>query len=162
MGGETTDDALEHQQQLPTPAPSEEDTTRMVPEGYRQRGEKAPQDVNLDPTDTSLIVSGKRTRKPRDLNNFAVQVYAARLGPKPLDDYLRAFSTEILTKRASASADEVPRIHQSQLLASKTQQQQCRIATTSTNIMATITPRGRPTITPTTSHPHCKTTYTSR
>jgi hypothetical protein len=61
------DDALEStQQQLPTPGPSEEtpgpeDSTRMVPEGYRQRGERAPQDVNLDPTDTSLIVLGKRT-----------------------------------------------------------------------------------------------------
>lgn len=116
VGGEMTDDALEStQQQLPTPGPSEDDSTQMVPEGYRQRGERAPQDVNLDPTDTSLIVSGKRNRKLRDLNNFGVQVYAARLGPEPLVDYLRAFSTELLSDRASASADEVPRIHQSQL-----------------------------------------------
>jgi hypothetical protein len=85
----------------------------MVPEGYRQRGDKAPQDVNLDPTDTNLIVSGKRNRKPRDLNNFAVQSYAARLGPEPLVDYLRAFLAEITL--IPAAIDEIPRIHQSQL-----------------------------------------------
>ena len=116
VGGELADDAPEStQQQMPTPRPSGEDTIQVVPKGYRQRGEKAPQDVNLDPTDTSLIVSGKRNRKLRDLNNFAVQVYAARLGPEPLFHYLRAFSTEIISDRAFARADAVPRIHQSQL-----------------------------------------------
>ena len=122
LGGEITDDALEsddalksNQQQLLNPTPSEADTIHVVPRGYRQQGEKAPKDVNLDPTDTNLIVSGKRNRKPRDLNNFAVQLYTAKLGPEPLVDYLRAFSTEILADRASARADEVPRIHQSQL-----------------------------------------------
>ncbi|KAG9375700.1 hypothetical protein A1F94_013756 [Pyrenophora tritici-repentis] len=102
------DDALKSNQ-------PKEDTIHVIPKGYRLRGEKAPQDVNLNPIDTNLIVSGKRSRKLRDLNNFAVQVYAERLGPEPLVDYLRAFSTEILCDRASASADKVPRIHQSQL-----------------------------------------------
>jgi hypothetical protein len=66
VGGEMANDAPElTQQQLPTPRPSEEtpsseDSTRMVPKGYRQRGERAPQDVNLNLTDTNLIVSGKR------------------------------------------------------------------------------------------------------
>jgi hypothetical protein len=96
VGGETTDDALEStQQQLPTPGPSEaseasgpseEDTIHVLPSGYRQRGEKAPQDVNLDPTDTNLIILGKRNRKQKDLNNFAIQSYAVRLGPEPLVD----------------------------------------------------------------------------
>jgi hypothetical protein len=96
LGGEMTDDALEsNQQQLLSPTPSEEDTIHVVPRGYRQQGEKAPQDVNLDPTDTNLIISGKRNRKPRNLNNFAIQSYAARLGSEPLVDYLRAFSTQI-------------------------------------------------------------------
>jgi hypothetical protein len=119
VGGEMADDAPEStQQQLPTPGPSEEtpgseESTRMVPEGYRQRGERAPQDVNLDPTDRNLIVSGKRNRKPRDLNNFAVQFYAAKLGSEPLVDYLRAFSTEIAS--IPAAVDGIPRIHQSQL-----------------------------------------------
>jgi hypothetical protein len=74
MGGEMADDdALEStQQQLPTPRPSEEDTIHVLPRGYCQRGEKALQDVNLDPTDASLIVSGKRNQKLRDLNNFAI------------------------------------------------------------------------------------------
>lgn len=116
VGGEMADDAPEsNQQQLPTPGPSEEDSIQMIPEGYRRRGEKAPQDVNLDPTDTNLIISGKRKRRPKDLNNFAVQIYATKLGPEPLFNYLRAFSTELLSDRASARADEVPRIHQSQL-----------------------------------------------
>jgi hypothetical protein len=52
----------------------------MVPEGYRRRGERAPQDVNLDPNDTVLIILGKRNRKPRDLNNFLIQSYAAEAG----------------------------------------------------------------------------------
>ncbi|KAI1515853.1 Pol protein [Pyrenophora tritici-repentis] len=108
VGGEMADDALKSNQ-------PKEDTIHVIPKGYRLRGEKAPQDVNLNPTDTNLIISGKRSRKLRDLNNFAVQVYAERLGPEPLVDYLRAFSTEILCDRASASADKVPRIHQSQL-----------------------------------------------
>jgi hypothetical protein len=60
-------------------------------------------------------VSGKRNRKLRDLNNFAVQAYATRLGPKPLVDYLRAFSTEILSDRTSARIDRLLQIHQSQL-----------------------------------------------
>jgi hypothetical protein len=89
VGGEMTDDALKsNQQQLLSPTPSEVDTIHVVPRGYCQQGEKAPQDVNLDPTDTNLIVSGKRNRKPRDLNNFAVQLYTAKLGPEPLVDYL--------------------------------------------------------------------------
>jgi hypothetical protein len=50
----------QHQQQhLPTPRPSE-DLTPMIPHGYRRRGERAPQDVNLNLTDTSLIILGKR------------------------------------------------------------------------------------------------------
>jgi hypothetical protein len=85
----------------------------MIPHGYRRRGERAPQDVNLNPTDTGWIISGKRNRKPRDLDNFAIQSYAARLGPEPLVDYLRAFSTQ--TPSIPAGIDEVPRIHQSQL-----------------------------------------------
>jgi hypothetical protein len=44
----------------------------MIPDGYRQRGERAPQDVNLDPTDTSLIILGKRNQKLKDLNNFLI------------------------------------------------------------------------------------------
>ncbi|KAF7566142.1 hypothetical protein PtrM4_144620 [Pyrenophora tritici-repentis] len=108
VGGEMADDALKSNQ-------PKEDTIHVIPKGYRLRGEKAPQDVNLNLTNTNLIVSSKRSRKLRDLNNFAVQVYAKRLGPEPLVDYLRAFSTEILCDRASASADKVPRIHQSQL-----------------------------------------------
>jgi hypothetical protein len=115
LGGEVannileSDDALEsNQQQLLSPTPSEADTIHVVPRGYCQQGEKAPQDINLDPTNTNLIVSGKRNQKPRDLNNFAIQLYTAKLGPEPLLDYLRAFSTEILLDRASASADEVP------------------------------------------------------
>ena len=116
VGGKMADDALEStQQQLPTPRPSEEDSTPMVPKGYRRRGERAPQDVNLNPNDTNLIIPGKRQRKQKDLNTFAVHSYAATLGPEPLVDYLRAFLTEILSDRASARADEVPRIHQSQL-----------------------------------------------
>jgi hypothetical protein len=57
-------DALQsNQQQLLTPRPSKEDstlTTWIVPKGYRQRGDKAPQDVNLNLTNTNLIVSSKR------------------------------------------------------------------------------------------------------
>lgn len=113
LGGEMADDALESDDTLPTSTLPKEDTIHVVPKGYRLQGEKAPQDVNLDPTDTNLIVSGKRNRKPRDLNNFAVQVYAARLGPEPLVDYLRAFSTEIHS--VSTTVDKVPRIHQTQL-----------------------------------------------
>jgi hypothetical protein len=67
LGGEITEDALEsddalksNQQKLLSPTPSEEDTIHVVPRSYRQQGEKAPQDVNLDPTNTNLIVSGKR------------------------------------------------------------------------------------------------------
>jgi hypothetical protein len=85
----------------------------MISDGYRRRGERAPQDVNLNPNDTSLIISGRRNRKLRDLNNFAIQSYAERLGPEPLVDYLRAFSAQIPS--ISMGIDEVPRIHQSQL-----------------------------------------------
>jgi hypothetical protein len=121
VGGEAMDDASElseltqqhHQQHLPTPGPSEEDSTPMVPEGYRRRGERALQDVNLDLNDTGLIILGKRNRKPRDLNNFAMHSYAARLGAEPLINYLRAFSTQIPS--IPAGIEEVPRIHQSQL-----------------------------------------------
>jgi hypothetical protein len=57
------DDALEsNQQQLLTLGP-----------GYRQRGKKAPHDVNLDSTDINLIILGKRNRKPKILNNYAIQ-----------------------------------------------------------------------------------------
>jgi hypothetical protein len=103
---------------LPTPGPSEapgsseEDTIHVLPKGYRQQGERAPQDVNLNPRDTSLIISGKRNRKQKDLNNFAIQSYAVRLGSEPLVDYLRAFSTEIYS---IPTTDGIPRIHQSQL-----------------------------------------------
>jgi hypothetical protein len=114
LGGEMADDAPEStQQQMPTPTPSEEDIIHVLPKGYRQRGERAPQDVNLDPTDTSLIISGKRSQKQKDLNNFAIQSYATRLGPEPLMDYLLAFSTEIHS--VPAAVDGIPRIHQSQL-----------------------------------------------
>jgi hypothetical protein len=121
VGGETMDNASEsseppqqhHQQQLPSPGPSEIDSALQVPEGYRRRGERAPQDVNLDPNDTSLIISGRRNRKLRDLNIFAIQSYAARLGTKPLVDYLRAFSAQIPS--IPAGIEEVPRIHQTQL-----------------------------------------------
>jgi hypothetical protein len=122
LGGKITEDALKsddalesNQQKLLSSTPSEENTVHVVPRGYHQQGEKAPQDINLDPTDTNLIVAGKRNRKPRDLNNFAAQLYATKLGPEPLLDYPRAFSTKILSDRTSASADEVSRIHQSQL-----------------------------------------------
>ena len=81
----------------------------MVPEGYRQRGDRAPRDINLDPNDPSLIVTGKRNRKQKDLNHFAIQSYAARLGPELLVDYLQAFSTEIPS--IPTGVDEVPRIH---------------------------------------------------
>jgi hypothetical protein len=121
VGGETMDNASEsseppqqhHQQQLPSPGPSEIDSALQVPEGYRRRGERAPQDVNLDPNDTSLIISGRRNRKLRDLNIFAIQSYAARLGTEPLVDYLRAFSAQIPS--IPAGIEEVPRIHQTQL-----------------------------------------------
>jgi hypothetical protein len=62
VGSEIADDAPEstqQNQQLLTPGPSE-DSAPMISDGYRRRGKKAPQDVNLDPTDTSLIISGKR------------------------------------------------------------------------------------------------------
>jgi hypothetical protein len=68
----------------------------------------------MNPTDTSLIISGSRNQKPKDLDNFAIQSYAKRLGPKPLVDYLQASSMQISS--ISTGIDEVPRIHQSQLL----------------------------------------------
>ena len=116
LGGEMTDDTFlstRQQQQLLTPGPSEKGSSPTVPMGYRQRGEKAPHDVNLDPNDTSLILTGKRNRRQKDLNNFAIHAYAARLGPELLVDYLRAFSTEIPS--IPTRLDEVPRIYQSQL-----------------------------------------------
>jgi hypothetical protein len=115
VGGEARDDASissKLTQHLPTPGPSE-NSTRMISDGYRRRGERAPQDVNLDPTDTSSIISGKRNQKPRDLNNFAIQSYAARLGAKPLINYLRAFATQIPS--IPAGIEGLPRIHQLQL-----------------------------------------------
>ncbi|KAF1922354.1 uncharacterized protein M421DRAFT_427002 [Didymella exigua CBS 183.55] len=53
------DDALESDDTLLTSTLPEEDTIHMVPKGYRRRGEKAPQDVNLDLTNTNLIILGK-------------------------------------------------------------------------------------------------------
>jgi hypothetical protein len=114
LGGEMADNTLNSNlQQMPTPILSEEDIIHIVPKGYRQRGEKAPQDVNLDPSDTSLIISGKRNRKQKDLNNFSIQSYAVRLGSESLINYLQAFSTEIHS--ISTTVDGIPRIHQSQL-----------------------------------------------
>jgi hypothetical protein len=83
VGGEAMEDASEsseptqehqqdHQQHLITSGPSE-DSTPTIPDGYRRRGEREPQDVYLNPTDTSLIISGKRNRNPKDLNNFSIQ-----------------------------------------------------------------------------------------
>jgi hypothetical protein len=109
LGGEMTDDTLEsNQRQLLTPGPSEDSALR-VPEGYRQQGEWARQDVNPNPRDTSLIILGKRNREQKDLNNFAIQSYAVRLGSELLVDYLQAFSTEIAS--ISALVDRIPRIH---------------------------------------------------
>jgi hypothetical protein len=121
LGGEMANNTLDlNLQQLPTPRPSEapriseeDDTIHVVPKGYRQQGQKAPQDINLDPTDTNLIVSGKRNRKPKDLNNFSIQSYAVKLGSKSLVDYLQAFSTKIHS--IPTGVDGIPRIHQSQL-----------------------------------------------
>jgi hypothetical protein len=123
VGGEIADNAPESTQQnqkLLTSGPSDDptagpskDPTPMIPDGYRQRGERVPQDVNLNPNDTSLIISGRHNRKPRDLNHFAIQSYAEKLGPEPLVDYLRAFSAQIPS--ISIGIDEVPHIHQSQL-----------------------------------------------
>jgi hypothetical protein len=114
LEGEIANNALKsnnalklNQQQLLSSTLSKADTIHVVSRGYCQQGEKAPQDVNLNPTDTNLIVSGKRNRKLRDLNNFAVQLYTAKLGPKPLVDYLQVFLTKILSNRASTSADKV-------------------------------------------------------
>ncbi|KAK1918636.1 hypothetical protein P3342_001685 [Pyrenophora teres f. teres] len=98
----------------PVPGPSDPIFPIEPPEGYRRQGDRAPHDVNLDPDDPNLIVTGKRQRKKRDLNTFTV-VATLQQGTEPLVDYLRAFSTELLFDRASAKADEVPRIHQTQL-----------------------------------------------
>ncbi|KAK1912620.1 hypothetical protein P3342_004556 [Pyrenophora teres f. teres] len=98
----------------PVPGPSDPIFPIETPEGYRRQGDRAPHDVNLDPDDPNLIVTGKRQRKKRDLNTFTV-VATLQQGTEPLVDYLRAFSTELLFDRASAKADEVPRIHQTQL-----------------------------------------------
>ena len=106
------DDAPElNQQQLPTPRPSKEDLIQIIPKGYRRRGKKALQDVNLNLTNTNLIILGKRKRRLKDLNNFAVQIYATKLGPEPLSNYLQAFLTKLLSDRASARADKVPQIY---------------------------------------------------
>ncbi|KAI0997602.1 hypothetical protein K3495_g10584 [Podosphaera aphanis] len=51
-----------------SPAPSEINDSKLqqsqAPEGYRAYGEPAPKEINLNPFDTSLIVTGKRNRKP--------------------------------------------------------------------------------------------------
>jgi hypothetical protein len=51
MDDEAMDDASESseppQRHLPIPGPSEMDSTPMIPEGYRQRGERAPVAVNV-------------------------------------------------------------------------------------------------------------------
>jgi hypothetical protein len=114
LGGEIANSALKsnnalisNKQQLLSPTLSKANTIHVVPRSYCQQGEKAPQHVNLNPTDTNLIVSGKRNQKLRDLNNFAVQLYTAKLGPKPLVDYLQVFLTKSLSNRAYASADKV-------------------------------------------------------
>jgi hypothetical protein len=65
---------------------------------------------NVSSTTTSLIIPSKRNRKSRILYNFTTQSYAARLGPKPLIDYLRAFLTNICSAKTCT-----PQIHQSQL-----------------------------------------------
>ncbi|KAK1914257.1 hypothetical protein P3342_007503 [Pyrenophora teres f. teres] len=123
VGGETDNASGSTQQQLLTPGPSEHGPVPgpsehgpvpgpsdpifpiEPPEGYRRQGDRAPHDVNLDPDDPNLIVTGKRQRKKRDLNTFAV-VATLQQGHEPLVDYLRAFSTELLFDRASAKADE--------------------------------------------------------
>jgi hypothetical protein len=69
FGGEIANNALKsgnalksNQQQLLSSTLSKADTIHVVPRGYCQQGKKAPQDVNLNPTDTHLIVSGKRNQ----------------------------------------------------------------------------------------------------
>ncbi|KAI0991462.1 hypothetical protein K3495_g16725, partial [Podosphaera aphanis] len=86
---------------------------QRVPEGYRAYGEPAPRGINLNPHDTSLIITGKRNRKQApNPNVFAIQTHVITLGKSAVSTYLQTFAAE--TSKQNLSAD-IPKIHQSQL-----------------------------------------------
>lgn len=127
------------QGQLLTPAPSDfedvlEDnntsnsdiTTQVIPQedsekaedipesysvlgGYRTYGEVAPKQINLNPYDTSLIVTGKRNRRQAPNRNvFAIYFHVISLGTKPLTTYLYTFKAEISKHNV---VDNIPQLH---------------------------------------------------
>ena len=82
-----------------------EDPPPQPPEGYRIYGEQAPRDINLDPGDQSLILTGKRTRKPASNQNDLFSLYVQA---DTIPDYLLTFNAAI-TKPPSTT--RVPRIY---------------------------------------------------
>ncbi|KAI1007819.1 hypothetical protein K3495_g421 [Podosphaera aphanis] len=86
---------------------------RRIPDGIRAYGEPAPQNINLNPHDTSLIVTGKRNRKQApNPNVFAIQTHDMTLGRSSVLTYLQTFAAETPKQEFNS---EVPKIHQSQL-----------------------------------------------
>lgn len=84
-----------------------------IPVGYPVHSEALSRRINLNPYDTSLIVSGKRNRKKApDPNVFAISTHVMTLGALPLKTYLYTFAAE--TSKYSMAAN-IPRVHQSQL-----------------------------------------------
>lgn len=82
-----------------------------VPEGYRAYGAVASKDINLD-FDTSNIITGKRHRRGRDPDVFAVNFQATNIGITYVPEYLYTFANE--TSKLPHDED-LPRIHQNQL-----------------------------------------------
>ncbi|KAI0991073.1 hypothetical protein K3495_g17114, partial [Podosphaera aphanis] len=84
-----------------------------VSEKYRAYDEPAPQQINLNPHDTSLIITGKRNRRQAPNRNvFAIQTHVMALGALSLSTYLNTFVAE--TSKYEL-VNDVPNIHHSQL-----------------------------------------------
>ena len=91
----------------------ESSSTKSIPEDHRTVRKPAPHEINLNPYDKNLIITGKRNRKPAcNPNIFAISIHARTLEKAHQSDYLSSFANEISKIDHS---DETPRIHQSQL-----------------------------------------------
>ena len=105
-------------EEFATPQPAalsnRQDCSKSPPPGYQKKGTTATKDINLDPNNTNLIITGKRTQKPLpDKNVYAIHAHVLVTQGADLSQYLSAFATEA---SKPAPVENIPRIHQSQLL----------------------------------------------
>ena len=104
-------------EEFATPQPAalsnRQDLLESPPPGYQKKGNKAIKNINLNPNNTSLIITGKRTQKPLpDKNVYAIHAHALITQGADMSQYLSAFATEA---SKPAPVENIPCIYQSQL-----------------------------------------------